>query len=104
MLAGEMPAAAGLLLMGLLRAMLVPISWIHHGSWLALLGLCLAAIDITAAVAVFRQTYRFLHDRWRIPGWFIGIPLLLLAALPIPIINSVAAFIAVQTLPGSLFP
>ena len=84
-------------------AVWAPISWVSHGSWFTVLGLVVIAIDITAAVAVGRRVYRFLHDCWRLPDWFIGFPLLLVALLPISVIHIAAVFFAARMLPSSLF-
>jgi len=88
----------------LVMASVAPIYWISRGSWITLLGLFVTAIDIWAAVAVSRRAYRLLHDRWRIPDWFVGVPLLLIAFVPIPIINVAAFLLGARTLPSSFFP
>ena len=83
---------------------LLPASWIYHGSWSTLLGLCLVAIDVTAAAAIFRRSYRSFRHKSRVLRRIIILPLLFVSALPIPIINSIAALIVVRMLPGSIFP
>jgi uncharacterized membrane protein len=104
-------AAAGLsdigsgaaLLITLAAAAVVPIYWISHGSWTSVLGLVLLGLDIVVGYAVGRPLYRFLHRRLHIPDWIIGVPLILLVAIPVAIVNILATFGAARWLPSSLF-
>ena len=104
-------AAAGLsdigsgaaLLMTLAVAAVVPIHWISHGSWTSVLGVALLGLDIVAAYAVGRPTYRFLHCRLHVPDWIIGVPMIPLVAIPVAIVNILATFGAARWLPSSLF-
>ena len=84
-------------------AAIAPVYWVFHGSWLTLLGSVVLAIDITAAIVVSRRAYRILRYRWHVPDWLVGVPLLLIAAIPILLINVISAFIAIWTLPSFLF-
>jgi hypothetical protein len=104
-------AAAGLSDVGSLAALfitlaaasVVPLSWLSHGSWLSVLGVCLLAADIGVAIAVGRRLYRFFHARMHVPEWLVGVPLIPVILLVIALINILATLAAAKVIPGALF-
>jgi hypothetical protein len=108
----ELVAAAGwaegggpaLWLILLFAVAFCPLIWLSHVSWwVNVLGVCLLAADIVTGRWVGKPVYRFLREKCRIPEALLGIPLILLTAIPIVLLNVTVFYAAIKLLPHSFF-
>jgi hypothetical protein len=98
---GDGPALWLILLFG---AAFCPLIWLSHVSWWAnVLGLCLLAADIVTGRWVGKPVYRFLREKCRIPVALLGIPLILVTAIPIVLLNITVFYAVIKLLPHSFF-